>query len=97
MYNIYTFYVWFLYDKDVYIIHEGDIMDKTKSYNLTIPVDTYNNLQQIAAEEVTTVADLLRRATKLLLYIRSIVKDPDARLLVERKGEIQEIVLDLLI
>ena len=68
-------------------------MPKTR-YNLTIPTDSYNNLQKIAARDETTIADLLRRATKLLLFVRSIKDDPDARLLVERGGELQEIVLD---
>lgn len=68
-------------------------MSKTR-YNLTIPTDSYKNLQRIAAQEETTIADLLRRATKLLLFVRSIKDDPDARLLVERGGEFQEIVLD---
>jgi hypothetical protein len=38
----------------------------------------------------------LRRATELLLFILSIKEDPDARLLVERGGEVQEIVVDLI-
>jgi len=68
-------------------------MSKTR-YNLTIPTDSYQNLQMIATQDETTIADLLRRATKLLLFVRSIKDDPDARLLVERGGETQEIVLD---
>jgi hypothetical protein len=69
---------------------------ETTGYNLAIPTDTYNNLKNIAIEEGTSVADLLRRATKLLLFVRSIKQDPEARLLVERGGEIQEIILDLI-
>jgi hypothetical protein len=38
----------------------------------------------------------LRRATKLLLFVLSIKQDPDARLLVERGGEVREIVVDLI-
>lgn len=68
-------------------------MSKTR-YNLAIPTDSYKNLQMIATRDETTIADLLRRATKLLLFVRSIKDDPDARLLVERGGETQEIVLD---
>jgi hypothetical protein len=71
-------------------------MKATTSYNLSIPTEIYNNLKKIAAQEGTTIADLLRRATKLLLFVRSIKDDPGARLLVERGGEPQEIVLDFI-
>lgn len=70
-------------------------MSRTR-YNLEIPTTTYRTLKKIAEQEGTTVADLLRRATKLLLFVRSVKDDPGARLLVERAGEIQEIVVDLL-
>jgi hypothetical protein len=65
-------------------------------YNLDIPSDTYKNLKKIAEQERTTVADLLRRATKLFLFVRSIKQDPNARLVVEREGEYQEIIVDLI-
>jgi len=65
-------------------------------YNLKIPTETYKKLKKIAEQEKTTVADLLRRATKLLLFVRSITQSPGARLLVERGGEIQGIVVDLI-
>lgn len=70
-------------------------MSQTR-YNLKIPTGTYKNLQMIARQEGTTVAELLRRATKLLLYFRSIKDDTDGRLLVERGGEVQEIVLSFI-
>jgi hypothetical protein len=65
-------------------------------YNLNLRTETYMKLQEIADQENRSVADLLRRATKLLLFIRSIRDDPNARLLVERGGEVQEIVLDFI-
>ena len=68
-------------------------MSQTR-YNLAIPTETYKKLKTIADQEGTTIADLLRRATKLLLFVRSVKDDPDAGLLVKRGGEIQEIVLD---
>jgi len=68
---------------------------RTRS-NFEISTESYKNLQNIAAREGTTIADLLRRATKLLLFVRSIKEDPNARLLVERHGETQEIVLDFI-
>ena len=63
-------------------------------YNLKIPTETYHNLQKIARREGTSVAELLRRATKLLLYVRSIKDMPSNRLLIQRGSEVQEIVLD---
>ena len=70
-------------------------MSRTR-YNLELPTDIYKKLKTIADQEGTTLADLLRRATKLLLFVRSIKEDPSAHLLVERDGEIQQIVLDFI-
>ena len=70
-------------------------MPRTR-YNLELSTENYENLKKIAEQEGTTVADLLRRATKLLLFVLSIKQDPDTRLLVERGGEVQEIVVDLI-
>jgi hypothetical protein len=70
-------------------------MPRTR-YNLELSTENYENLKKIAEQEGTTVADLLRRATKLLLFVLSIKQDSDARLLVEREGEVQEIVVDLI-
>jgi len=70
-------------------------MSRTR-FNLEIATRTYKNLQKIAEQEETTVADLLRRATKLILFVRSIRDDPGARLLIERGVETQEIVVDLI-
>ena len=70
-------------------------MSRTR-YNLEISTDNYKHLKTIAEQEGTSVAELLRRATRLLLFVLSIKQDPNARLLVERGGELQEIVLDLM-
>jgi predicted DNA-binding protein len=75
---------------------EVEVNMATTSYNLAIPTETYRNLKKIAEHEGTTVADLLRKATKLLLFVQDIKLDPNARLLVKRGDEIQEIVLDLI-
>ena len=55
-------------------------MSQTR-YNLKIPTETYKKLKSIARQEETTIADLLRRATKLLLFVRPIKHDPGVRLL----------------
>jgi len=70
-------------------------MPRTR-YNLELSTENYENLKKIAEQEGTTIADLLRRATKLLLFVLSIKQDPDARLLVERGDEVQEIVVELI-
>jgi hypothetical protein len=70
-------------------------MPRTR-YNLELSTENYENLKKIAEQEGTTIADLLRRATKLLLFVLSIKEDPDARLLVERGDEVQEIVAELI-
>lgn len=70
-------------------------MSRTR-YNLELPTDYYRQLKSIADQEGTTIAELLRRATKLLLFVQSIKDDPSARLLVDRGGEIQEIIVDLI-
>lgn len=71
-------------------------MANTTSYNLAIPSETYKELKKIAEQEGTSIAALLRKATRLFLYVRSIKLDPDARLMVKRGNETQEIVVDLL-
>ena len=70
---------------------------KTKtSYNMAIPTDTYKSLKKIAEQEGTTIAELLRRAIKWLLFVRTIKLDPDAKLLIEQGGETKEIIVDLI-
>ena len=71
-------------------------MVKTTSYNLSIPTETYRTLKKVAEQEGTSVAELLRKATKLFLFIRSLKLEPGTRLLVERESQTQEIVVDLI-
>jgi hypothetical protein len=68
--------------------------DKTH-YNLAIPTETYRNLQKVAEQEGTTLADMLRRAIKWLFFLRTIKMDPEARLLIEQGGKTKEIIIDL--
>jgi hypothetical protein len=70
-------------------------MTTKTNYNLSIPTDTYKNLRKIAEQDGTTVAELMRRAIKWLMFVRSIKLDPDARLLVEQGNETKEIIIDL--
>jgi hypothetical protein len=71
-------------------------MSERKNYNLSLSIETYNHLQKIAEQEGTTLAEMLRKAIKWLLFIRTIKMDPDARLLVKQDGEIKEIITDLI-
>ena len=41
-------------------------------YNLELSTENHEDSKVIAEQEETTVADLLRRTTKLLLFVRSI-------------------------
>lgn len=61
-------------------------------YNLKIPAKAYRSLKKVAMQEKTTIAELLRRATRLLLFIRSARHDSNTRLLIECKGEVKEII-----
>lgn len=65
-------------------------------YDLEIPANTYRDLMKIAEQKGITIADLLRRATRLFLFVHSVKDDPRARLLLERAGRTQEIVVDLI-
>jgi hypothetical protein len=71
-------------------------MAETTSYNLAIPSETYRKLKQISEQEGTSIAELLRTATRLLLYVRSIRETPNTHLLIERDGNLRELVLDFL-
>jgi hypothetical protein len=71
-------------------------MKKAVNYNLKIPTNVYQMLKKISEQEGTTVAELLREATKLSLFVHHIRQTPGTRLLVEREGEIREIVVDSL-
>ena len=65
-------------------------------YNMDITSDVYQELKRIAEKDGTTIAELLRRAMRLYLYVHDIKRDPAARLLVRRGDETQEIVVDLI-
>jgi len=70
-------------------------MKSKTSYNLAIPTDTYRNLKKIAEQDGTTIAELMRKAIKWLMFIRTIKLDPEARLLVAQGDDVKEIITDL--
>jgi metal-responsive CopG/Arc/MetJ family transcriptional regulator len=69
---------------------------KSRNYNLSITTEVYSTLQKMAERDGSSMSDLLRRAIRLYMYVRTITAGPDARLLVEQNGQIKEIVTDLL-
>ncbi len=64
--------------------------------DLEIPAKAWRDLIDIAEKRGITTADLLRRATRLFLFVSSIKDDPGARLLLERAGRTQEVIVDLI-
>lgn len=71
-------------------------MKAKTGYNLVMPTGTYESLQKIAEQDGTTIAELLRKAIRWFLFVRTIKLDPEARLLIEQDGEIKEIIVDLM-
>lgn len=67
-------------------------MNKTKRYSLVIKEPLFDDVQQQAEEDHTTVLDLLRRYIKLGLYFMGILKNPDACLIIKKDEKEQEIL-----
>lgn len=64
-----------------------------KRYNLVVPEDLFNELQQLAEARGTTVADLLRRFIKLGLIALQVDQDPNSALIIREGGTEREILL----
>ncbi len=64
-----------------------------KRYNLVLPMDLFNAIQQIADEEQTTVVEMLRRFIKLGLIAIDIARDPNSKLIIREGNRDQEILL----
>jgi len=60
--------------------------------NLVVPRSDYRKLKMRSIQEGTTVPELLREATRMSFFVHAIAQDPDTRLLVERGGEVKEII-----
>jgi hypothetical protein len=63
-----------------------------KRYNLVIPEVLYDQIQQLAEEEHTTVVDLIRRFIKLGLIAAETAKKPGASLIIREDGRDREII-----
>jgi hypothetical protein len=66
---------------------------KVKRYNLGLPEDLYEALQEAANERHTTVVALLRSFVKLGLIALELEKTPDAALLIKEGDKEQRIML----
>ena len=65
---------------------------KLKRYNLVIPEELFNEVQQLADKQHTTVVEVLRRFVKLGLIASAMEEKPDAALIL-REGKVEREVL----
>jgi hypothetical protein len=64
-----------------------------KRYNLALPEELFNELQELAERKQTSVVDILRRSIKLGLLAASLEETPDSAIIIRRGGVEREIVL----
>lgn len=64
-----------------------------KRYNLVLPEELFNEVQQIADERQTSVVDILRRFIKLGLLADQIEKSPDSALIIRQGNAERQIIL----
>lgn len=67
--------------------------NRLKHYNLTLPEDLFDELQQLADREHTTVVDLLRRFIKLGLLAIRVNETPGSALIIREGEKEREILL----
>lgn len=65
-----------------------------KRYNMVLPAQLFDELQEAAAGSDTTVVELLRRFIKLGLVIHDVSKDPGTAFLI-RTGDTEREVMFL--
>ena len=64
-----------------------------KRYNLVLPEELFNAVQELADRRHTTVVDLIRRFIKLGLIAARIEDTPDAALIIREGDSEQQILL----
>jgi len=62
-----------------------------KKYNLTLPQELYEEIEQAALEWDTTVVDVIKRFLRLGLVIRAAQSNPETDILLREKGELTKI------
>lgn len=60
--------------------------------NVDLPEDEYNQLLNWSDEDDVTLRSLVRQMIKHTEFIRSVLKDPNAKLLVEKDGKFERII-----
>jgi ATP-dependent Clp protease ATP-binding subunit ClpA len=69
------------------------VENRLKRYNLVVPEELFDELQQLADRDHTTVVDLLRRFIKLGLLATRINETPGSALLIREGEKEREILL----
>ena len=64
-----------------------------KKYNLALPQELFDELQEVADKRHTTVVELLRRFIKLGLIASQIDETPDAALIIREGNKEREILI----
>lgn len=63
-----------------------------KRYNLALPTELFDALQDEADKNGTTVVDLIRKFIKLGLFAATVTKDEDAELII-RQGDSEKTIV----
>jgi hypothetical protein len=59
---------------------------ETRRFNVVLPAELLNQLQEVAHENHTTTLDLIKRFVKLGLLVVRAEKDPDLEFLIRERG-----------
>lgn len=65
----------------------------TRRVNVNFSPETYEALVRLAKSQGISLSDALRQSITLSDYIVSTDKDPDSRILIDRKGQVNELKL----
>ena len=68
-------------------------MKKVKRYNLAIPEELFNQVQEVADNQHTTVVEILRKFIKLGLLAVQVGDNPDQSLLIREGDKERQIIL----
>ena len=68
-------------------------MDNNKRYTLNLPEDLFNQVQQIANENRTTVVEILRKFIKLGLLAVHTERDKSTKLILKDKDGERELMI----
>ena len=64
-----------------------------RRHTLVLPEELFQQVQDLANEEQTSVTDLLRRFTKLGLLMMDVQRDPDASIVIRQGGSEQRLLV----